>query len=401
MKKVVINKQAKDKLAKGFCWVYKNQIVSYQDSSPGELVSIADEKDEVLGYAYANFNSMITLRQLYTGKTGKSYTDGIDESKELWRKMDRAWSRRKNLNLDSDGFRLIWSEADGMPGLIVDCYNQLVVLQSLTAGMDLRKTIVVEWIKSKLKPQGIFERSDQKIRLQEGLLPVKQWLWQKPGNDDQSKTVIHEGTAKYRVDIECGHKTGFYLDQRASRRLIRKSDRLGTVLDCFSNTGGFTIAAINNGCDHVTAIDRSGEALRQLNENVELNHGRDKVRAIHDDVFAVLKQLADLGQTFDTVILDPPPFTKNKKHLQDALAGYFELHRQAARIIKNNGYLLTCNCAHHVSKRQFKSIAVAGLRHAGKKVDIKFQFGPDGDHPEKSQLPESAYLTSLYIKVGR
>ncbi len=401
MTTAVVNDQAARQLGRGQVWIYQNQVLQWQGQpAPGELVKITNAQAQCLGYGYANLTSVIVLRRLYSSACGQRYHDHIDEALELGRKLDRARSWRQKYSWDSDALRLVWSEADGLPGLIIDQYGQVVVMQCLTAGMELRKPWLLEWVKKKLQPQGVYERSDMPVRGQEDLDLKQGWLWRQDEKQSLSEEVIiHEGPAQYSVNVALGHKTGFYLDQRASRRHLRQQSGLGEVLDCFANTGGFTMAALAGDARQVTAVEQSQEALRQLERNTILNHGHGRVNILAEDVFRILPELLAQGRAYDTVILDPPPFAKNQRAVAGAQKGYLELHRMALRLLKPKGFLMTCNCSHHISGQQFKALVVAAARRLRRAVHITAQFGPDQDHPVKSQLPQSAYLTTLCARV--
>jgi 23S rRNA (cytosine1962-C5)-methyltransferase len=400
VKSIHVSSRAAQRLRHGYPWVFNNQIVHADaDVAPGELVAVAGPHGQELGFAYANPRSVITLRLLYTAAAGRRGGEGPQEDVELSRKLDRSWSRRKALRLDSDAWRLAWSEADGLPGFVCDVYGQLVVLQCLTAGASLRQPVVVDWLRAHLKPAGIFERSEGPGRLAEGLPVRRGWLWT-PGPDAPSTTSeIHEGPLRFAVDVDAGHKTGFYLDQRAARRRLRQAPLTGRVLDGCAYTGGFSIAAASAGATEVIAVDASAPALAKLARNAELNGCADRITPKTADIFKFLTEAVTRKERFAAVILDPPPFAPTRAELPAAMRGYRELNRRAAQLLEPGGWLLTCACSHAVSPTAFHGTVVDALRKAGRRLKGVEVFGPDPDHPEKSQIPESRYLTCLWGRV--
>lgn len=400
MKNVHVSSRAAQRLRHGYPWVFDNQIVHADPgAAPGELVAVAGPHGQALGFAYINPRSVITLRLLYSAASGRGRSEGPEETAELGRKLDRAWSRRKALRLDSDAWRLVWSEADGLPGFVCDVYGRLVVLQCLTAGADQRRQIIADWLRAHLKPAGIFERSEGPGRSAEGLSARRGWLWT-PGADAPSTVVeIHEGPLRFAVDADAGHKTGFYLDQRAARRRLRQTSLSGRVLDGCAYTGGFSMAAASAGATEVVAVDASAQALGQLLRNAGLNGCADRMKPAPTDIFKYLTAAAARKERFAAVILDPPPFAHARADLPAAMRGYRELNRRAAQLLEPGGWLLTCACSHAVSRTAFHGTVADALRKAGRRFKAAELFGPDGDHPEKSQVPESRYLTCLWGRV--
>jgi 23S rRNA (cytosine1962-C5)-methyltransferase len=339
---------------------------------------------------------------LYTPNAGQRGQDGVpDERAELFRKLDRAWSRRRTPAWSTDAYRLVWSEADGLPGLVVDCFGDRVVAQFLTAGMETRKSLILEWLVSHLKPRGIFERSEGVGRSREGLAKIRQWLYpvSVPSELDQP-AVIQEGPLRFWVDVVSGQKTGFYLDQRAARRCLQTRKFSGDVLDGFSYTGGFAFSALLAGAGRAVAVDSSARALETLRLNAELNGLANRVKTVRAKVGDYLIQAAARGEKYGLVILDPPAFTRSQEQRERALAGLRELHTRAALVLSPGGYLLTCSCSHHVSPKDLLHAAISGLRRAGRSLKVKSQFGPDADHPEIMQVPESRYLSCIFAQAG-
>lgn len=401
MKNVHVSSRAAQRVRHGYPWVFNNQIVHADEGlAPGELVAVAGPHGQALGFAYVNPRSVITLRLLYTASAGRRGGDGPQEEAEIGRKLDRAWSRRKSLRLDSDAWRLAWSEADGLPGFVCDVYGRLAVLQCLTAGADQRRQLVADWLRSRLKPDGIFERSEGPGRSAEGLPARRGWLWAPGAGAPGTISEIHEGPLRFAVDVDQGHKTGFYLDQRAARRRLREARLSGRVLDGCAYSGGFSVAAAHAGAGEVVAVDASAPALDQLARNAALNGCADRIAPRTADIFDYLNDAVARQERFAAVILDPPPFAHTRAELPAAMRGYRELNRRAAQVLEPGGWLLTCACSHAVSRTAFRGTVIDALRKAGRRFKQAEVFGPDGDHPEKSQVPESRYLTCLWGRVA-
>lgn len=397
-----VSAQAAAVVRRGYPWIFAGQITSSaRGLTPGDLVEVLGPDGQTLGFAYVNPRTQIALRLLYSPAAGARYPNGVpDERVELGRKLDRAWTRRQELKLDTDAVRLIWSEADGLPGVVSDRFGDLVVVQFLTAGAERRRGPVIEWLASHLRPRGIYERSLGPGRSREGLPPRLGWAWLPAGaGEPEPGVVITEGPLRFRVDVAGGQKTGFYLDQRAARRLLQEQRLQGSVLDCFCYTGGFSVSAAYAGAEQVTAVDSSAPALELLAANAALNGYSGRIRPVRAKAFTYLTQAAERGETFDTLILDPPPFARNRAQRARALAGYRELHRRAAQLLAPGGALLTCSCSHVITPRDLKASVLAGARDGGRRLKVQSEFGPDADHPHKSQVPESRYLSCLFARL--
>jgi 23S rRNA (cytosine1962-C5)-methyltransferase len=398
-----ITTQAAAVVRRGYPWIFAGQIMTCDRAlAAGDLVEVRDPEEQTLGFAYANPKAQLALRMLYSPAAGARYPDGVpDERVELGRKLDRAWTRRQELKLDSDAVRLIWSEADGLPGVVCDRFADLAVVQFLTAGAERRRDLVIEWLASHLKPRGIFERSLGPGRSREGLPPHLGWAWLPTGAAEPDPVLtIQEGPLRFRVDVAGGQKTGFYLDQRAARRLLQEQRLQGSVLDCFCYTGGFAVSAAFAGAERVVAVDSSAPALELLAANAALNGYSGRIQPVRAKAFTYLTQAAERGETFQTVILDPPAFARNRAQRARALAGYRELHRRAAQLLAPGGSLLTCSCSHVITPRDLKASVLAGARDGGRRLKVLSEFGPDADHPHRSQVPESRYLACLFARLA-
>jgi 23S rRNA (cytosine1962-C5)-methyltransferase len=400
--KAIVIAPAAKAIRRGYCWVFANQIQAWEgEAQPGDLVAVAAPGGELLGYAYANPRTTLSLRLLYSPAAGRRGPSGVpDERLEIGRKLDRAWSRRRDLDLDGDAVRLVWSEADGLPGIVCDRFADVLVVQFLTAGAEHRRAWVLEWLASHLQLRGIFERSVGVGRAREGLPPRIGWAWLPVGAPQlETSVAFREGPLSFQVDLAGGQKTGFYLDQRAARRLLQAQRLSGPVLDCFAYTGGLALSAAVAGARTVTAVDSSARALQILDANAHLNGLQDRIRPVRDKVFRFLEKAVAREDKYELLILDPPAFARNREQRPRALAGYRELHRRAAQLLQPDGWLLSCSCSHFITRRDLRASALAGVRDAGRTLKLRSEFGPDPDHPEKSQVPESRYLTCLFARV--
>jgi 23S rRNA (cytosine1962-C5)-methyltransferase len=400
---VRVQARAAQAARQGHPWIFASQVQAWEPvPAPGDLVDVRDPQNHCVGFAYANPRTTLALRLLYTPRAGERSPAGVpDERLELFRKLDRARSRRAEFDWSTDACRLVWSEADGLPGLVVDCFADRVVAQFLTAGMEVRKALILEWLVARLKPRGIFERSEGLGRSREGLSPVRQWLYPPaPGEDLNQPVIIREGALRFWVDVVGGQKTGFYLDQRAARRCLQGQKFSGDALDAFAYTGGFSFSALHAGAGRVVAVDSSARALQTLAANAELNGLAGRVTPVRAKVFDYLAQAAVRGERYGLVVLDPPAFARSQEHREPALAGLLELHNRAGKVLAPGGWLLTCSCSHHISPKDLLHAAISGLRRSGRSLKVKSQFGPDADHPEIMQVPESRYLSCVFAQAG-
>lgn len=317
----------------------------------------------------------------------------------LTERVRAAWEYRKK-TVETDSCRLIFGEADFLPGLIVDKFSDVLVAESLALGIDRFKTAIIEIVKQVLKEDGIFirgvyERSDAKVRLNEGMERVKGFL----GEEFDTKVPITENGVKYLVDVKEGQKTGFFLDQKYNRLAIRRMCRGARVLDCFTHTGSFALNAGLAGAREVLGVDASDTAVRQAEENAALNGLEKTVRFLCADVFELLPQLAEAGERYDVVILDPPAFTKSRSSIKNAVKGYREINLRAMKLVRDGGFLATCSCSHFMDDELFtKTIrqAAANVHKRLRQVEYRTQ---SPDHPILWAADESYYLKFYIFQV--
>jgi len=386
MTKVTLKLGIKKRIEKNHPWVYANEVDKIEgDYLPGDIVSVYNHKNKFLGKGYINPKSMILIRIL---------THDINEEineKFFKTRIAKAYEYRQRM-MNSDSYRVIFGEADLLPGLIVDKFNDYLSIQTLTLGIDLFKDLIVKLLIEIIKPKGIYERNDNSVRLLEGLEEKKGFLYQ----TFDPLTIISENEVKFYVDIAGGQKTGSFLDQKENHASIKNIVKDMRVLDCFTHTGGFALHAAIYGAKAVDAIDISESALELAKKNASLNHVDDKINFICGNVFDLLKTYTEEHKQYDVVILDPPAFTKSAKKIESAYRGYKEINLRGMKLIKPGGYLVTASCSHYMKPELFKQMLVEAAHDAHKTVrEIEFRT-QDIDHPILWGYDESLYL-KLYI----
>ena len=392
---VVTLKKGEGRLLKsGGMWVFDNEIASVMGSFlNGDIVLVRDFDGYPLGRGFINTNSKITVRLLTRDENQK-----IDE-KFLEQRVRDAWEYRKKVT-DTGSCRLIFGEADFLPGLVVDKFSDVLVVQSLALGIDRLKLQILELLKKVLEEdgiavRGIYERSDAKVRRQEGMELYKGFI----GPEFPTLVEIEENGVKYQVDIKDGQKTGFFLDQKYNRLAIQKLCKNAKVLDCFTHTGSFALNAGIAGASEVTGVDASQLAVDQATANARLNGLDGTVKFICEDVFELLPELEERGEKFDVVILDPPAFTKSRNSVKNAVKGYREINLRAMKLVKDGGFLATCSCSHFMEPELFaKTIreAAHGAHKRLRQVEFRTQCC---DHPILWAADESYYLKFYIFQV--
>lgn len=381
-------------LKAGGMWVYDNEIDTILGNfENGDVVAVHDFDGYFMGYGFINTKSKITIRLLSRKKEAV-----IDEAFMEQRVRD-AWNYRKE-TIDTSSCRLIFGEADFLPGLVIDKFSDVLVVESLAMGIDKWKLTIVEALKKVLaedgiKIRGVYERSDAKVRLQEGMERYKGFI----GEPFDTKVEIEENGVKYMVDVEDGQKTGFFLDQKNNRAAIHRFCKGKKVLDCFTHTGSFALNAGIAGAASVLGVDASQLAVDQATENARLNHLEDRVRFQCADVFELLPELEAAKESFDVVILDPPAFTKSRNSIKNAVKGYREINLRGLKLVRDGGYLVTCSCSHFMDPELFaKTIreAANGAHKRLRQVEFRTQAC---DHPILWAADQSYYLKFYIFQV--
>lgn len=385
---VVLNKHEEKEKLEGFPWIYNNEINSFVGSiKDGEVVRVETFERKFLCYGFLNTNSKIMVRILSLNEQ-----DVINKD-FFYNRIKYALKHRKSLFNDSNCMRLIFSEADYLPGLIVDKYDDILSVQFLSLGMDKIKQDIIDILVELINPRGIYERSDMPVRLKEGLEQIKGPLY---GTFDPRVLVIENGI-KFYVDVENGQKTGYFLDQKLNRDNVKYYVKDKVVLDAFSNVGGFALNACKYGAKEVLACDISERACDEILLNAKLNNFTNlKTKCM--DVFALLRD-ESLKDQFDCIILDPPAFTKTKDTVKKAYKGYKEINLQALKLIKSGGYLLTYSCSQNMTSDLFMQM----IKEASidSKRDVQFiDFRVQSiDHPALISGDEQLYLKCIVLRV--
>ena len=375
----------------GHPWIYKNAINRIRGKfTPGDLVEIKDWRGKFLGIGYANPASYITARVLTREQ------ESIDEG--FWHKrLKRALDFRRKIGVNAlDAYRLVFSEADFLPGLIIDKFGDYIVMQVLTLGMERVKDTIVKILIDLLPVKGIYQKNDATVRAFEGLTLEDSIIF----GEVPEKVVIEENDVKFCVNIAGGQKTGHFLDQRCNRILLKGVAQGANVLDAFCYTGGFGLNAAKFGAKSVLGVDVSEEAIRTASHNAKMNEVDEICEYEVANVFDRLRELEKEGQQFDVVVLDPPAFTKSKKAVEGALRGYKEINLRAMKIVKEGCFLLTCSCSHHISWDLFESVIFEAAKDARKTLRIIARGGQPPDHPILLGFDESLYLKCLLLEVS-
>lgn len=378
----------------GGLWIFDNEIESIMGRfKNGDIVTVHDFDGYPMGRGYINQNSKIRIRLMT-----RNVHQEIDRD-FLTMRLQNAWDYRKK-TVDTDSCRIVFGDADFLPGLVIDKFSDVLVVQSLALGIDRFKEQIVEILKEILKADGIwirgvYERSDAKERKKEGMERIKGFI----GDEFDTKVPIMENGVKYIVDVKDGQKTGFFLDQKYNRLAMQKLCKDAKVLDCFTHTGSFALNAGIAGAKSVLGVDASEFAVAQASQNAELNHLSDKVRFECHDVFELLPELEKSGETYDVVILDPPAFTKSRNTMKHAMKGYREINMRGLKLVKDGGYLATCSCSHFMDYENFTKVIGQAARSVHKRLrQVEFRT-QSPDHPILWAADESYYLKFYIFQV--
>ena len=371
----------------GHDWVYSSEVLkAFGSPQDGEVVSLKDGADRMLGSAIYNSRSQIIARRISRQRQDLD-ADFFD------RRLRQAVAFRARHGLDPHVGRLVWSESDGLPGVILDRYGDHLVLQTLTLAMDRRKPLLVEALEKLFAPKSIIERNDTPIRKAEGLELVTSVLF---GETPPPLPVMIAGL-KFEIDLLHGQKTGFYLDQIPNYAAVAHHAKGRRVLDCFANQGAFALACAQSGAAHVRAVEINAECVERIRRNAELNEL--KVEGCAANVFDLLKDLERENARYDLIILDPPSFTKSKGKLTEAMRGYKEIHLRALKLLNPDGLLATFCCSYHVSHEHFREVINDATVDAKKTLRQLATFTQALDHPIIPTLPETEYLKGCLFEL--
>ena len=385
-------------LKKGGPWVYDNEIDRIEgEYENGDLVRVLDYDGWELGTGFVNTGSKLTVRMLSRKKGAV-----IDEDFFRSRVKDAYEYRKKVVDTAGakSGYRVIFGEADFLPGLVVDKFADVLVVQSLALGMDRFKELIIRLLKECMeedgvKIRGVYERSDAKVRESEGLAKVRGFL----GEPFDTRVEIEENGVRYLVNVEDGQKTGFFLDQKYNRLAIQKLCRGARVLDCFTHTGSFALNAAAAGAREVIGVDASEAGVNLARENAALNGMSERVRFECADVFELLPRLEAAGERFDLVILDPPAFTKSRSSVKNAVKGYREINLRGMKLVKDGGFLATCSCSHFMTQELFAQTIGQAADNVHKRLKQAEYRTQAPDHPILWAADESYYLKFYIFQV--
>ncbi len=381
---MIISLRAVSRLKSGHVWIYRSDVLSTTDAAPGSVVAVTDERGRFFGSALYSSSSQIALRMISSG--------AVPDFPALLRERVRnALAYREKLVHDTDAHRLIFTEADFLPGLIVDRYNDILSLQILTQAMDAEpvRTALLSELSEQLKPAAICERVDAHIRELEQLPPRESG----PLIGEKTSTIFTMNGIRFHFDVREGQKTGAFLDQRENYAAAAEYAH-GEALDVFCYQGAFALH-LAKACERVTGVDSSRPALEIADKNALLN--QVEIDWIEANAFDLLKDYSAAGRQYDTLVLDPPAFAKSRKNLETALRGYKELNLRALKMLRPGGVLVTCSCSYHVSEGEFFEVVKDAAQDAHKIVRLVEKRGQAKDHPVLPTVPETAYLKCLIL----
>jgi 23S rRNA (cytosine1962-C5)-methyltransferase len=380
---VAVSGRGEQRIQAGHLWIYKSDVLDVE-AQPGDTVAVLGARGRVIGQALYSAQSQIALRLLTHGQ------EPADEA--LWRRrLEAAIRFRESLTLDATAFRLVHAEGDLLPSLIVDRYGDYLVLQSLSQGVERLLPTITKLLVELVSPKGVLARNDVKVRALEGLGSCVELLH----GEVPPAIAVREGPVEYDVDPWKGQKTGLFLDQRENRKAAASYAR-GRVLDCFSYHGGFAMRLAPS-CEDVTAVDISADAVARIAANAARN-GLANVRAHEANAFDELRHLEREGERFETIVLDPPAFAKNKASVPKALAGYRDINLRAFRLLKPGGILVTCSCSYNVDEASFGQVVHEAATDARVHVDVLEKRMQGRDHPVLLGVPETYYLKCFILR---
>ena len=387
MNMVTVNKRGADRVRQGHLWIYRSDIVDIE-AEGGSVVTVKDERGNPVGKALFSNASQIALRFL------TQTTEEID--RDWWRRRIREAIGRRHVSADTNAYRLIYSEGDLLPSLIVDRYDDVLVLQTLSQGTDARKSLLIEILVDELSPRAIVERNDARVRALEGLPLIATTVY----GDTPAELEIKQHGLRFIVEPMGGQKTGSFLDQRENRLAARAAAQTTykqRALDCFTFSGAFALH-LASVCNEVIGIDISADAVVAAQRNAALN-GMTNVEFREANVFDALRELEPRSERFDVIVLDPPAFAKNRPSLKAAIRGYKEINLRALKLLSSGGVLITCTCSYHVSEELFLEILAAAAIDAHRRVQVVEKRMQATDHPVLVGVPETYYLKCVIARV--
>jgi 23S rRNA (cytosine1962-C5)-methyltransferase len=382
-----VNKKGADRVRQGHLWIYRSDVIAV-DAEGGSVVAVKDERGNFVGQALFSDTSQIALRFLTQSK------EEID--REWWRQRIREAVSRRHISPETNAYRLIYSEGDLLPSLIVDRYDDVLVMQTLSQGTDAVKSVLTEILVEEFKPRAVIERNDVRVRELEGLPLITETVY----GDAPAELEITQHGLRFVVEPLGGQKTGSFLDQRENRlaaRTAAQTTNRRSALDCFTFNGAFALH-LASVCENVIGIDISADAVAAARRNAKLND-IDNVEFLEANVFDVLREMEAAGDRFDAIVLDPPAFAKNRASLQAAIRGYKEINLRALKLLNAGGVLITCTCSYHVSEELFVEILAQAAVDAHRRVQVVEKRMQASDHPVLVGVPETYYLKCVIARV--
>ncbi len=387
MYSVYLKKGEEKRIINGHSWVYANEVSKIEGKdSNGSLATVFTHDGKFVGKGYINHLSKILVRVFLRDQ------NAVDDKDFYLEKLRQANEYRVNLGFEN-AYRMVFAESDGIPALIVDKYADYLVCQFLSLGIDKRKQLIVDCLVELFNPKGIYERSDVAVRSKEGLNEVKDVIY----GEVPDEIIITENGLNMSVDVKNGQKTGYFLDQKENRYAVRRYTKGKTVLDCFCNSGGFSLNSALS-ANEVTSVDVSATALANVNRNAELN-GFKNITTLEGDVFEVLRTFKRENRKFDVVILDPPAFCKSANEVKDAYRGYKDINVLGLKLVEKGGFLITASCSHYMTLPLFEKMLVESAKESGRTVRIVEIKTQSPDHPSDLSAEETSYLKFFVLNV--
>ena len=390
MKPRIYLKRNEDKrIRNGHLWIFSNEVAEFKnDIENGELVELYDSRQNFLGEGFFNKNSLITVRILSRSKI-------ISLDKYFEDKIKSAYDLRKQFYPERNSFRMVFSESDFLPGLIIDKYNDTYVLQIYSAGIQRNVNIIIRILKNEFNAKNIFTKNESHFRKLEFLAEENEIFL-----GEKEEEIIDDGSIKFKINFEKSHKTGFYFDQSDNRFFLKKISKDKNILDGFCNSGGFGLHAIKAGAKSVTFLDSSAFEIDNVKYNYELNKFNSRAYFITDDVFDYMEKMAAEQKRFDIIVIDPPAFAKSKKNLSKARKGYEKLNRLAIQCINDSGYLVSSSCSYHLKKDDFIQVINSAAAKCGRTLQLIYYNSASLDHPQNPSMEETTYLKFAVFKIG-
>ena len=387
--KIILKKNEDKRIKNGHLWIFSNEILDVKGNvENGDIVEIYDCRKNYLGEGFYNKNSLISVRVLSRAHIENLY-------KFFEEKIKSAYNLRKQFYPDRNSFRMVFSESDFLPGLIIDKYNGTYVLQIYSAGIQKNIHTIIEVLRNEYNAKNIFSKNESHFRKLEYLYEEDEIFL-----GEKREEIIDDGSLKYKINFDRGQKTGFYFDQNDNRFFIERLVKDKTVLDAFCNSGGFGLHAAQAGAKSVTFLDSSAFEIESAKYNFELNGLKNGSYFIEDDVFDYFEKLINQNKKFDVVILDPPAFAKSKSSLPKAKKGYEKLNRLAIQTLNDNGHLVTCSCSYHLKKEEFLQIVNSASVKSEKAIQLFYYNSASMDHPQIPSMEETTYLKFAILKIS-